>query len=215
VLYGVRFANLDESLRVVEDLQQFTNITTNPPTLGNEIDVVDRFGTENQFFGGEIGYETEWQFRRWSLNFLSKVAIGNTRQTVNISGSTTIDDGLGAIDTSMGGLLTQNFTHPDGFVVGNIGTYERDEFSMIPELGLTMGYNLTRRLKLTAGYTLLYWSNVVRPGDQIDLDVNGNLLNRNGVPDPTTIVPGDHPRFVFRQTDLWAQGLNLGAEYTW
>jgi hypothetical protein len=55
----------------------------------------------------------------------------------------------------------------------------------------------------------------VRPGDQIDLDVNGNLLNRNGTPDPATIVPGDHPRFDFRQTDLWAQGLNLGAEYTW
>jgi len=88
---------------------------------------------------------------------------------------------------------------------------------MIPEIGFTLGYNLTKRLKLTTGYTLLYWSNLVRPGDQIDLDVNANLLPRNngGTPDPATIVPGDHPRFVFRQTDLWAQGLNLGAEYTW
>ncbi|MGI9428364.1 MAG: BBP7 family outer membrane beta-barrel protein, partial [Bythopirellula sp.] len=114
-----------------------------------------------------------------------------------------------------GGLLTQNFAHPDGFNVGNIGVFERDEFSMIPEVGLTLGYNVTPRLKVTGGYSLLYWSNVVRPGDQIDLDVNANLLRRDGVPDPDTIVRDDHPRFVFRQTDLWAQGLNFGAEYTW
>ncbi len=224
VLYGFRWANLDESIQITEDLQEFTSITTNPPTLGNSIDVFDRFATENEFMGGEIGYETEWEHQRWSLNFLSKLAIGNTRQRVRVTGSTTIDDGLGTVSVTDGGLLTQRFVHPgadliagnaDDFVVGNIGDYKRDEFSMIPEIGLTLGYNLTQRLKLTGGYTLLYWSNVLRPGDQIDLDVNGNLLNRNGTPDPATIVQGDHPRFVFHQTDLWLHGLNLGAEYTW
>ncbi len=224
ILYGFRWTELEESLQVTESLQEFDSITANPPTLGDDIDVTDRFATENEFMGGEIGYETEWEYRRWSLNFLSKVAIGSTRQRVAISGRTLVD-GVATPANNTGGLLTQHYEHlggngvvggGDDFVVGNIGTYERDEFSMIPEIGLTMGYNLTRRLKLTAGYTLLYWSNVVRPGDQIDLDVNANLLpRRDGAPDSTTIVQDDHPRFEFRQTDLWAQGINFGAEYTW
>ncbi len=190
VLYGLRWTSLDESLQVTEDLQELTGTT---PPLGDDLDVFDRFATENNFLGGEIGYETEWQYRRWSLNLLSKVAIGNTRQQVDINGETSIDNGA----PLTGGLLTQRYVHPgddgipgnaDDFVVGNIGSYERDEFSMIPELGLTMGYNLTQRLKLTAGYTLIYWSNVVRPGDQIDLDVNANLIPREGVAiDPDTI----------------------------
>ena len=224
VLYGIRWTSLDESLQVTEDLQEFVAIPPATIVLGNEIDVFDRFVTENEFWGAEIGYETEWEYRRWSLNCLSKVAIGNMRQRVTILGATTIDDNAGTVETTAGGLLTQGYMHPgvdgipgnaDDFYVGNIGAYERDEFSMIPEIGLTLGYDLTNRLKLTAGYTLVYLSNVVRPGDQIDLDVNGNLLQRNGTPDPDTIVPGDHPRFVFHQTDLWAHGLNFGAEYTW
>ncbi|MCH2113853.1 MAG: BBP7 family outer membrane beta-barrel protein [Pirellulales bacterium] len=228
VLYGFRWTSLDESLQINEDLQRFDAIPPAAIVLGEEIDVVDRFGTQNDFVGGEIGYETEWDLRRWSLKFLSKIAIGNTRQRVAINGSTTIWPSSGPDDSLPleGGLLTQRFVHPgpdtnpgteDDFVVGNIGRFERDEFSMIPEIGCTLGYDLTRRLKLTAGYTLIYWSNIVRPGDQIDLDINANLLPRNngGLPDPATIVPGDHPRFAFLQTDLWAHGLNLGAEYTW
>ncbi len=208
VLYGFRWTNLDESIRIVEDLQDLTAPVS-------QLDVIDSFATENEFMGGEIGYETDWRYRRWSLGFLTKVAIGNTRQRVDINGSTVINDVAANPPDNIGGLLAQRYVLTDGTVVGNIGTYERDEFSMIPEIGLTAGYNLTPRLKLTAGYTLLYWSNIVRPGDQIDLDVNANLLPRDGGPDVDTVVAGDHPRFEFRQTDLWASGVNFGAEYTW
>ncbi|NOZ39903.1 MAG: BBP7 family outer membrane beta-barrel protein, partial [Planctomycetes bacterium] len=208
MLYGVRWTNLNESIRITEDLQTLTAPIS-------QLDVIDSFATENEFIGGEIGYETDWRFNRWSLRFLTKVAIGNTRQRVDINGSTVIDDVAVNPPDNIGGLLAQRYVLPDGTVVGNIGTYERDEFSMIPEIGLTAGYNLTPRLKLTAGYTLLYWSNIVRPGEQIDLDVNANLLPRDGGPGVDTVVAGDHPRFEFRQTDLWATGVNFGAEYTW
>jgi hypothetical protein len=210
VLYGVRWARLDESLDIYEDLR----VVGTGNFVGDAFDVNDHFATRNDFFGGEVGFMMEWERRRWSLGFLSKVAIGNTRQRVDINGSTTFD----GEETAVGGLLTQSYDHPGGFTVGNIGRYERNEFSMLPELGATLGYCVTPRFKLTAGYTLLYWSNVVRPGDQIDIDVNGNLIPSNldgeGV-DPDEVVPGDHPRFEFRQTDLWAQGINLGGEYRW
>ena len=42
----------------------------------------------------------------------------------------------------------------------NIGHYSRDQFSVVPEVGLNVGYQLTRHVSLSAGYTCIYWSNV-------------------------------------------------------
>ena len=88
----------------------------------------------------------------------------------------------------------------------------RDVFSVLPQLGVTGGYMLTDRLKMTLGYTFMYWSRVVRPGDQIDLEVNPELI-------PSQSLTGDglpaRPQFVFRDTDMWVQGMNVGLEYQW
>ena len=159
----------------------------------------------NEFFGGEIGFLVDWQKRRWSLEMLSKLAIGSTRQHVNIHGQTLRDDQL--FDGI--GLLAQP---------SNSGTFDRDEFSVIPQLGLNAGYLLTERLRFTVGYTLLYWSRVARPGDQIDLRVNPDWLDLAtdpaSQPDPSTIQP-QSPEFVFRDTDIWAHGFNAGLDYSW
>ena len=84
---------------------------------------------------------------------------------------------------------------------------------MIPEIGATMGYQVTPRLRIIGGYTLLYWANVVRPGDQIDLDLNATLIPSNSA--TPELVPGDFPRRNFVQTDFWGHGVNAGAEYRW
>ena len=97
-----------------------------------------------------------------------KMAVGNTRQTVRIIGQTTINDPNDPpVQTLPGGLLTQT---------SNIGMYKQNQFSVVPELNLDLGYQLTDHLKATFGYTFIYWSNVVRAGDQISRDVNPNLL---------------------------------------
>ncbi|HYO25370.1 MAG TPA: BBP7 family outer membrane beta-barrel protein [Lacipirellulaceae bacterium] len=196
VLYGFRYAQLDEGLRINEDL-----IADDDTTFV----IDDVFNTSNEFFGGEIGFLVDWQRRRWSMEFLSKLAIGSTRQRVSISGQTLRDDQL----FPNIGLLAQP---------SNVGTYERDEFSVIPEIGLTGGYQLTERLRFTLGYTLLYWSRVARPGDQIDLRVNPEFLDLPAdpslLPDPATIQP-QSPEFVFRDTDIWAHGLSAGVDYSW
>jgi hypothetical protein len=82
---------------------------------------------------------------------------------------------------------------------------------MVPEFGATVGYQLTRRLRATLGYSLIYWGNVVRPGDQIDLDVNPNLLPPENVPFSGAL----RPQFQFVQTDYWVHGLSYGAEFRW
>jgi hypothetical protein len=197
VLYGVRWAQLDEDLRINEDLEADD---------GTTFLIDDLFSTSNEFVGGDIGFVVDWQRRRWSVEFLSRLAIGNTRQRVFIHGQT-LRDGDQLFPRN--GLLAQP---------SNDGTYERDQFSVIPEIGLTAGYMVTDRLRLTLGYTLLYWSRVVRPGDQIDLRVNPEWLDLptdpSLLPDPATIQP-QSPEFVFRDTDIWAHGINAGVDYRW
>src|SRR5204862_492234 len=61
----------------------------------------------------------------------------------------------------------------------NIGRYSRDRFAVLPEASINLGYQVTPWLRATAGYTFLYCSNVVRPGDQVNLAVNPTQLPSN------------------------------------
>jgi len=133
---------------------------------------------------------------------LSKLALGNTYQEVNISGFTTTTQG-GVPTTDTGGLLAQST---------NIGQYSRNQFAVMPQLGANLGLQVTPRLRIIGGYTFLYWSRVARAGDQVDMDVNSRLL-----PNDTRPLAGDtrHPQFVFQNVDFWAQGISAGVDYRW
>lgn len=193
VIGGYRYLNLDERILIREDLNSL--LSTDPGSF----DISDRFDTSNEFHGADIGFIWEWESTKWSLELLSKLAIGNTHQKVNIAGETTVSNG-GASFTEEGGLLALR---------SNSGTYRRDVFTVVPEIGVTLGYRITPRLKATAGYTMLYWSRVARPGDHIDLDVNPNLLP----PVVEPVVGPERPRFFWDDTALLAHGLNVGLDY--
>src|SRR5262249_23740520 len=64
-----------------------------------------------------------------------------------------------------GGLLTGP---------GNIGSSTTGRFSVVPEVGMNLGYYVTDWMRLSVGYNFLYWSGVARPGEQIDRRVNLN-----------------------------------------
>ena len=199
VLVGYRHLKLRDSLTINENLTDL-----NPPPGVNSINtlITDRFSTENEFHGPEVGIQWETHRRRFFLELLGKVALGNNHQTVQIDGSTTrIVNGV-VTPQLTGGLLAQTT---------NIGTYERDVFSVIPELGATLGFHITPRLMLTGGYSFIYWSPVVRAGDQIDLDVNEQLL-----PPPVDPLTGAaRPAFAWNESDFWVQGVNFGLDYRW
>ena len=54
----------------------------------------------------------------------------------------------------------------------NSGSFTRNEFSVVPEIGINLGYNVTQNLRLFAGYNFLYWTNVLRVADQVDTTLN-------------------------------------------
>jgi len=187
-LFGYRYLQLDEAVNIRENV--------NGITPADSFQINDRFRTFNQFNGFDMGISYERHRGPWSVDLLAKLALGNTRQRVDINGSTVINGG----PAQVGGLLAQE---------SNINSYRRDQFTILPELGGRVGYQLTHNLKLKLGYTLIFWSNVVRPGDQIDLGVNPDQL-----PPGIGNVP-PRPEFVFRDTDYWVQGISFGGEFQW
>jgi len=193
-LVGYRWLQLDERLGIREVLVSGTG---QPQT---DFDLRDQFETDNDFHGVDLGLLWEGYSDRWTLELLGKIALGNTHRVVRIDGSTVATTGNVPV-TNEGGLLALS---------SNIGQYSDDKFSVIPEFGATLGYCLTSHLRLTVGYTFLYWSHVVRPGDQVDLGVNTDLL-----PPPIETEGPQRPAFAMNDTDYWAQGMNFGLDYRW
>jgi hypothetical protein len=193
-LLGWRFARLDESLEV----NQFSE-WTQPQGLtpaGTTKSLFDRFDTENQFNGVELGLVYQEHVGRWSLEMLMKLGLGNTHSRVSINGMTTTTVPDVGTTAFTGGLLAQQT---------NIGQYGQNQFTVIPELGVTLGCDLTCRLRATVGYTFLYWNRVARPANQIDTSVS-----QLPPEDPTG---AKRPAFAFSTSDFWAQGMNFGLEY--
>lgn len=89
---------------------------------------------------------------------------------------------------------------------GNIGTYTRTRLAVIPELNTNLHFQLTPIWRLNVGYSLLYLSNVARPGNQIDPIVDPNRFPPAGVP------VSQHPIFTYSERSVWMQGINLGLE---
>lgn len=198
LIAGVRYLRLNESLTINEDL------TDGPAGQdpGARTFIQDRFETENNFYGGQIGLLTEMRYKGWFVNLSAKVALGATQQRVGISGSSTFD-------------LTDApaVTQPAGILAGqtNIGNYSRTAFSIVPEIGVNLGYQLTDHCRVYVGYNLLVWTNVVRPGQQIDPVVNPNNWPSNV--DPGRREPPQRPAFTYRDSTFWAQGLVAGLEW--
>jgi hypothetical protein len=199
LLVGPRFYRLEEDINIREDLQ----VNPTVPVLGgSRINIVDSFETENRFYGGFIGARAEFWMNRLFVNVTGGVALGNTEQIVRINGSTTITPPTGAVVTRAGGLLTQPT---------NIGRYSRNEFTYIPELGFNVGYQVTPQCRAFVGYSFLYWSEVVRPGDQIDVGLNTTQLPTLG--GTGTLTGPARPAFTFHDSGFWAQGINLGVQF--
>ncbi len=199
-LGGVRFLNLNESLQI-KQFSQILNAVDFGSTMllpGSAVSVVDSFRTSNQFYGGQIGGRLQSQLGLWTLGLDAKLAMGATVQNIRIAGGTGIQTAMGTAQSLPGGLLA---------LPTNIGGYTSSAFSLVPEFGLNVGLRLGC-VELQVGYTFLYWTNVVRPGAEIDPVINPNQLPAS----PTYGTPTggiNRPAVLFRNDDFWAQGFNF------
>ncbi len=198
---GYRHFNLNESLQIDENLLA-TNPAPLPPT---HFLLSDRFRTYNSFNAPQVGLTSLWYFApRWSLWSSVRVGAGVVSQTVDISGATVVNLPGFATFAGPGGLLTQP---------SNIGTHTVNRFAVMPELNLKLGYDLTPNLRIYGGYDFLYISSVMRPAQQIDLNVNRFQVF---VPPPFgagVVNAAPFPAATYRPQDMWLQGFNVGIMY--
>jgi hypothetical protein len=198
VIVGFRYLNLQDQL----------TFTTNSPSVVGPADVFttfDRFATFNDFYGGQIGARWERQFGKLSWNATVKVAFGSTQQTIATTGQLVTNDfnNFGPVQTFPGGYFTQPT---------NIGRQTDDAFSVLTDIGLNLGYQVTQRLRVYAGYSLLTISNVVQPGDQIDRRINPSQAPAiTGVVPPALVGPAA-PLPQFNTSTFWAHGVNFGVQ---
>lgn len=193
-LVGLRYLNLEEDLHVVER----ANVAAGAPRFaGSTLAVTDIFDTQNYFVGAQVGLKAELRRKRWFLDVAAKVALGDTHQIVRTSGSTRLNNAPFAD----AGLIV---------LASNTARVSSNGFAVVPEVGVNFGYQLAEFCRAFVGYSLIYWSEVARPGDQVDLSLNPNLI-----PTSATFGAGgpQRPTLSLQSTDFWAQGVSFGVEF--
>ena len=157
-----------------------------PDTAAHLYGLTDNYRVANAFYGAQIGARGEAEFGRFFVQARGTLALGGDAQKLTTFGE--------SIDQ------TPAFRHvtPVGLLIGpnNTGDYSRGAVDGVGEVGANVGYQLTRRLRVTAGYTLIAWFDPLRAGDQVD-----RVANRAG--------------FSFKGETTWVQGVSAGLETRW
>lgn len=215
VLAGFRYLDLQEDA-------QMTAVLSTPPLGGLigglplgalSLATFDNFATRNQFYGVNLGGKVSFGSDALSADIIGKVALGTMQQRVSANGSLALGLPVGGVPlaiTAPGGRFVQST---------NGGSFDKDDFCAVPELEIRVGYRVTSWLRATIGYNILYISDVVRPGEQID-----RTLSLGSVPVIQAIQafgplgglggPGS-PVMPLESTDFWAQGVNFGLHASW
>jgi hypothetical protein len=183
-LAGFRYLDLNERLEILENANVLVG-----DLAGSQATVFDSFATRNQFYGGQLGLIGRGNYGAWSFDVWGKFAMGSTSQVVNVVGNQVVVSPTGTTTNFTGGLLALD---------SNIGRHTRDQFTVVPELGVTVGYQLGHHWRAFIGYNVVYWSSVLRPGDQIDrvLDVTRiPNFNTGSIPAPQAHTPACLSKF--------------------
>lgn len=191
ILAGYRYMRLSEGLDI------YTNTTSlESSTLGTQFAIEDHFNTGNNFNGGQIGVNLQLYRGCWTIDLLGKIALGGVSQQAKINGSTVITPVDDDIQTYDAGILALG---------SNSGQFNQTVFGAIPEFGVNLRYQWTPLWRVNVGYTFMALTNVLRPGDQIDLNLDPDQF-------PPVEDDGTSPAFSFNESDIWLQGINLGIE---
>jgi hypothetical protein len=130
---------------------------------------------------------------------LGKLGAGSVRRRVNIMGTQQVNAPGAAPVVSQGGLLALS---------SNIGSFESHTLTVVPQLGVNLGWDVTPHIHLFTGYSVLWWPDVMRTGEQVDVGINPALIP----PASPTAGSGSRPTFLGATSCLWTQALSVGLE---
>lgn len=190
-LFGFRYVDLEEKLDF--------SATSNGSGFGYYL-ISDHFDAHNRIYAANLGVKlsyTAWD--RLLLSVEPSVALGANSQSLDIKGTTVIPTAFPQ-GAPAGGLFAVPPTY---------GDHNKTQFIVVPEVKVGLGCKITKNLSFNASYNLLYASDVVRPGEQINRRVNaGHLPAGTPISYSPTSLPND-PSLRFKTSDYWAQGVGV------
>jgi hypothetical protein len=157
----------------------------------------EQFDAHNRFHGGQIGMHADARRGNLFCELTGKVAFGQNYEVVRSEGMTILYGPSGT--RSFGG--TGLFVQPSTF-----GRTANGTFAVLPEGTIKLGVRLGESGRLYVGYSFLYLSDAVRPGDQIDRTMGLAQLAVVGAP------PVERPARAIQRSDVWVQGVVVGFE---
>ncbi|OAI54605.1 hypothetical protein AYO44_03425 [Planctomycetaceae bacterium SCGC AG-212-F19] len=191
LLLGFRYLDLHDRVQV----SHFLNPVGAPTSIAFG---EDEFTTRNQFYGPQVGCKLGLNWGKCSLEYITKMAAGNTHQVSIVNGNPLIV-GSAADPTLVPGPLLA--------LPSNLGRLASNRPTLAPELALRFHWQVTDHLVLSLAYELLYWNKILCPGDQMDPHANITQLPGQG-PVVGPLVPAP----MLDHTDFFAQGLDAGLE---
>lgn len=197
---GFRYWNFNEHLTFA------TSSPYLPPHPADTYQTKDKFSTENNFYGGQLGLVWEGNCGGLTMTAKCKVALGMMCEKLTIHGHllTNDYDDFSAILAYSGGY----FALPT-----NIGKHRQTKFAAIPELTFDFGYRLLDCMQLKLGYTVMYVSQVLWAGKQLDRHINPTQATTYTNALPPLLVGQPSPKARLKTESLWVQGLNAGVQF--
>ncbi|WP_417738041.1 BBP7 family outer membrane beta-barrel protein [Rosistilla oblonga] len=195
---GYNYHELEESLEI-RDFKRTLDSSLGL-AVGTTIAEQDQFSTDNQLNSFVLGADLKARHRRVSVGLMMKLGLGNTNTTATLAGRTTTTvplaggDDINSVNT---GLLVLDT---------NRGIYEGNEFTMMPQLGIDLGFQINRGWSAHVGYDFIYWSRVLRPGDQVDTNLNLSQLAAGGL----NGIPA--PEMPWKVSDLRIHAIDFGLQ---
>ena len=195
-LGGVRYLDLAEKFTLALDVAGVS-----PGFFAGESGTLyDVFETRNQFYGASLGLRGRHLYGPITIEMSGRVSVGVNHERLTVYGGYQAVNfvATGVVSTGSGGIYAQP---------SNSGTFASNNFAVVPEAQVKLGYALTPAIQLTVGYDFIYMSDVVRPGDQLDRNLpKGQIFSQNGGAVSTT-----SPSQLFNRTDFYAHGLTAGV----
>jgi hypothetical protein len=205
-LISARYFNIEDTLRITDRSSALgggTLIYRGLPVLtpGATVSVMDYYSMINRWYGGAAGFRINYKTGQLSASFQFRMGVGANLQSFSTDGSTTLTAG-GSKFASAPGLTTAS---------SSPGNYTGTELSYAPELNIRLGYNVTKRIAITASYQYLYMTNVARLGDQVSRNVDPRVIPSSQFFSNTATTNRD---ITIRQTDFWLHGFTAGLMLT-
>lgn len=191
-LAGWRYFQVHEGLRLEQTQWRFAD----PAGVAR---TADQFDAHNRFHGGQIGLHADARRGAVFCELTAKVAFGRNYEVVKNEGATR----LFASGRTFGG--SGIYVQPS-----NAGRTANGVFAVVPEGALKLGFRLGESGRVYAGYSFIYLSDAVRPGDQIDRTLNPAQVPLVSGTGP--VYGADRPARIVNRSDFWVQGLVIGLE---